>query len=278
MESNEGSAATPDKQIWIFVSIGVVLIALALGAFLLFRTEAGGKGNQDERSRGFGIKQASWTVRIRTVEGPALPDRKHGVSKKEGRRLGRLIKSIYNAAYLRPDRMDKVVRKYVAPRAAGAIKKWGPKIPKAAREIKTHERAAIVGVDPRSTSRAVARVRVVASGKNRGKKFKTLSSDRLWLEKSKGRWNVIAYDVTRNPLPLEPSGKKAKDGKGGTEEPQKDAGKRNGKKGGKKDGKESGKKSGGKGDKKDNKKSGKTDRKKDDNKSGKKEGKKGSKK
>ena len=213
MESTEGSAATPDKQPWIYVAIGVILLALAVGAWFLFRDEAGGSRGQDERSRGFGIKQASWNIHVRAVAGPALPDKKRGVSKKETKRLQRLIKSVYNAAYLRPDLMDKVVRKYIAPKAASAIRKRGPQIPNAARKIKTHKRTAIVGVDPRGSSRAAARVHVVASGENGGKKFKTISSDRLWLERSQGKWRVIAYDVSRKPLPLKPNGEKGKDDK-----------------------------------------------------------------
>jgi hypothetical protein len=228
MDSNQGPSATPDKQIWIYVAIGVVLVALVGGAWLLFGGDTAGKGGQDERSRGFGIKQASWKIHVRTVEGPALPDKKSGVSKGEEKRLGRLIKSVYNAAYLRPDRMDKVVQKYLAPKAAKAIRKWGPQIPDDAQKIKTHKRAATVGVDPRGASRAVARVHVVASGQDGGKEFKTLSVDRLWLDRSHGKWVVIAYDVHRKPLPLKPQ--QDKDDKEGGQNPKKDGGKKESKK------------------------------------------------
>lgn len=232
MENSGGpDRADPNKRVWLYVLVGVLVVALVAGGILLFVGDEKKKRDFGP-NLGAGIKQASWRVRVRTVGGPALPKkiRNQKLKGKEAKRLETLVRSIYNAIYLQPGRLDHVSKRFMSAEVAKAVKRSGPQIPAKADRIKTMRRLAKVGVDPAGIARAVAFVHVVAKGEKGKEKFKTQSRDRLWLERNKGKWKIIAFDVNMEALPLGPRKDKTggKDGGGKTE--RKDGKKKDGKK------------------------------------------------
>jgi hypothetical protein len=216
MQSPDASEAKPDNSPWIYAMIGVVVAALVAGALLLFLGDDEKAGRQARGpSRGKGIKQADWKIQVRFVRGPGLPNKKGDVSKREARPLDLMIRRIYEAVYLRPQLLPEVTKRYMTGEAASAMRRASPLLPDKADRIKTLRRVALVGIDSATAGRAAAEVRIVATGKKGDKKFKAVTRDRLWLERVKGKWRVLAYNVNLEPAPLKPGkGKKGGGPKG----------------------------------------------------------------
>jgi hypothetical protein len=238
METPPAPEAQLDNSGWIYAVIGVLIAALVVAAILLL---SGDEKNKTDRgpSRGAGIKQAQWKVLVQTVRGPALPEKGAKPSKHDARQLSRVIRTVYEAIYLRPQLMGKTSKRYMTKATARAVKKGARHIPNKARRIKTLRRVAVIGYDSGTRSRAAAEVTVVATGKNKGKRFRAVTHDRLWLERSHRRWRIIAFNVNLEPLPLKsPDGKK--DGKEDGSKPDKKGGSKAGEKAGKKANKKDG--------------------------------------
>jgi hypothetical protein len=249
MQTPDAPEATPEKKTWIYVVVGLLAAALIAAGFFLLNGDEKGRTAKGP-SRGAGIKQAHWKVRVKPVRGPALPDKKGKISKDQAKRMGKMIRNIYDAFYLRPQLIKDMTKRYMTPPAAEAAKRSQPHLPKKADGIKTLQRNAVIEIDSGTSRRAVAKVEVVATGENGGKRFRSATHDRLWLERSKGKWRVFAYDVNLDARPVKTGGDK-KDG--GKAEDKKDGGKP-GAKGGKEPAKDGGQKKDGKGDgKKDRK-------------------------
>lgn len=145
------------------------------------------------------IPQAKWKIKAHPSGNLGKISKSKAKSVRAQRRpLRKLVAKVYYALFLDPARRDGVLRASFHPRAARAIaKKAG--VPKNARDVRTTMRKADIGIDFTNARRAAAVVKVRARGFAGERKFEIAHRATLWLERSKGKWKVIAFEVRQRP-------------------------------------------------------------------------------
>ena len=142
------------------------------------------------------IEQARWDIRSfpAGAAGRITAKDRRGV-REQGERIARLVRRLYDALFLSPSRRQDVLEAGFTRRAARALermKRVG--LPQRAGRVKTLRRDARIGVDALNPRRAVATVSLRAKGVVGDKPFRVRHHAVLWLEKSNGRWSVIAFE------------------------------------------------------------------------------------
>lgn len=118
----------------------------------------------------------------------------------QGRRIGRMVRMMHDALFLEPGREDVRIKRLFSARAAATFIRTGAGVPAAARRIKTYRRRARIGIDAGRTRTATALVSVRARGLARERRFRIGYRARLWLQRTRGNWKVIAFDVDQSPM------------------------------------------------------------------------------
>jgi hypothetical protein len=119
--------------------------------------------------------------------------------KVQGPKVGALVRSIYDTLFLQPARTERVVRARFATPAARSFMRTGAGLPPGAERVALVSRRARIGIDARTTSRAVASVLLRATGWRDAQRFRLLHRATLWVERSPGGWRVFAYDIAQEP-------------------------------------------------------------------------------
>jgi hypothetical protein len=143
------------------------------------------------------VKQARWRIRADPAYVAAHVGRdQRRMVARQGDRLASLVREVYGAMFLRPDKSGPVLRRRFDPRAANAMQRR-PKagVPLRAEEIKTTKRRARIVIDPLTPRRSIARIEVRARGTLGEEAFAVRHRSTLWLYRSEGRWRVLAFDV-----------------------------------------------------------------------------------
>lgn len=148
------------------------------------------------------IKQARWDFRVRPSA--VLSKRLH---KKEKRRLlkqrgplKRTVKEVYDALFLDPPSARGVIARRFAGNASRAWLATKAGFRSSATDVKTLKRAAEIGIDAFSGRRAAAKVFIRARASIKGEKVKMKHRSTLWLERVRGRWVAIGFQVKQEPL------------------------------------------------------------------------------
>lgn len=145
------------------------------------------------------IPQAKWKIK-------AHPSGNLGkITKRQAKRVraqrrpvSKLVAEVYDALFLDPARREEVLKARLLPRAARAIgNKAG--VPEGAGEVRTKVRKADIGIDVDGARRAAAKVKVRAEGVAGRRKFEIVHRATLWLERSRGKWKVIAFSLRQKP-------------------------------------------------------------------------------
>ncbi|MDQ3987133.1 MAG: hypothetical protein M3280_11640 [Actinomycetota bacterium] len=220
--ATEDEPATEEQQkervgrSWVPWVVGVpIVVALAVAVVLLLENvDLGGGGD----AGGGRLDQPGWRITAYSVGSRFLEDADRKLSSKVRSDLVNLIKRVHNTMFLAPRRIPKMTRQYFLSEAAKALGKSKVGVPRAARQVKMVSRRARIGVDAAGESRAAALVNIVARGRANGKRFKSATEARLWLERNSGEWKVIAFQVDQHPVKL----KKKDRGGGGDKAGDKD--------------------------------------------------------
>jgi hypothetical protein len=148
------------------------------------------------------IKQARWDFRVRPSA--VLSKRLH---RKEKRRLlrqrgplKRTVKEVYDALFLDPPSARSVIVRRFAGNASRAWLATKAGFRSGATDVKTLKRAAEIGIDAFSGRRAAAKVFIRARASVDGEKVKMKHRSTLWLERVRGRWVAIGFQVKQEPL------------------------------------------------------------------------------
>jgi hypothetical protein len=147
------------------------------------------------------IPQAEWKIAVH----PSGNSGKLGKLRAKRIRAQRpatreLIRRVYDGVFLAPAaRRKDVLKSYFAGRAAAEFANTAG-VPEGATEVTTTVRKADVGIDAAGAQRAAAVVVVRAHGRLGARSFGLLHRATLWLERSKGSWGVIAFDVRQRPI------------------------------------------------------------------------------
>ena len=148
------------------------------------------------------IKQARWDFKVR----PSAVLAKR-LKKKERKRLmrqrgplKRTVKEVYDALFLNPEATREVIRRRFVGSASRAMLSAQAGVRGGATEVKTLRRSAAIGIDATSGRRAAATVFIRARAWMDGERVGMKHRSTLWLERVKGRWVAIGFQVNQEPL------------------------------------------------------------------------------
>ena len=145
-----------------------------------------------------GIEQAKWRIHSSpagTLNKPSRAERRRAADA--GRRVGAVIKDVYDALYLEPAQLKASVRSHFLRSAGAALLRSRAGLPARARDVQTVVRKIDVSVQVPRTRHAVAEVRVVAKGTAEAR-FRVVHRSTLYLERAKSGWRIVAFDLNQS--------------------------------------------------------------------------------
>ena len=147
-----------------------------------------------------GVTQADWDVNAFPAGGDGVGE----LSKKATERykaqrapLASLIHDVYDALFLSPAGTKRVIQHRFAADAARQALASKIGLPSGVEEVQITKRLARVGIHVQGATRAAARVAIAGTATKNGRKARFEHNSVLWLERDKGEWKVIAFDVTQ---------------------------------------------------------------------------------
>ena len=142
------------------------------------------------------IRQAEWHIVTRSAKvGVHVTKRQRRQVARQGKNLARFVRDVYGAVFLDPQSTRSVLQDRFTSRASYRWKQSGAGLPRAATERETVLRRARIVIDPLVPRRAVAEVIVRIRSTVSDEPLRLSHSSTLWLQRSKGRWRVFAFDV-----------------------------------------------------------------------------------
>ena len=146
------------------------------------------------------VEQAEWKIEY-SAEGRfgklTKAQRESYANQKEN--VAALITGIYDAIYIEPSQLAKVIQSSFSGDAARSLKAEGLSFPSGATEVKTTKRTVRVSLDAQKANFAVGRVTVDAAATIDKRTVNIEHRSTLWLELADGDWKVIAFDVEQGP-------------------------------------------------------------------------------
>jgi hypothetical protein len=148
------------------------------------------------------IRQAAWEVKA--YPAPAAG----GITRAEKDAFARerepvvgTIQRLYEALFLRPRDVDRVVRSSLTGAAAKALDSSRIGLHDRVEDVRTTARFVKVGIQVDGGLRAAAVVRVEARALRNSSPIHVWHRAHLWLEKSGGAWKIVAFDAEQGRLP-----------------------------------------------------------------------------
>ena len=146
------------------------------------------------------VEQAPWKIEY-SAEGRfgklSKAQRDSYANQKEN--VAALITGIYDAIYIEPAQLAKVIESSFSGDAARSLKAEGLSFPSGATEVKTTRRNARISLDAQKANFAVGRVTVSAAATVDQRTVNIEHRSTLWMELADGDWKVIAFDVEQGP-------------------------------------------------------------------------------
>jgi hypothetical protein len=150
------------------------------------------------------LPQAKWEVTTFPAGGAGvgkLSKREKASVTAQRDRLSKLVKDVFDALFLAPKDLRSVLKQRFTAAASSSLLGSRIGLPDETSNVQIRKRAARVGVHVDSARRAAARVTIAGKGTNRGRKVRFSHEATLWLERAKGTWRVIAFDVKQKARP-----------------------------------------------------------------------------
>jgi hypothetical protein len=196
--------APADRRLWVPLAAGAVMVAIVTAAALTGASHhgPGRSGSTDGGAVGVpALEQADWKISVRPagVIGK-LPKSDKKKLDKQRHALRGLVRDVYGALFLNPERVDNVLAARFSKTSEVAFKRADAGIPKQMTNVSTKKRRASISVQASGSKRAVASITVVATGVLVDREVKISHSARLWLERTGKHWKIIAFDVDQRPV------------------------------------------------------------------------------
>lgn len=188
------------SRIWILMVLLTVAALVAVACDPSDEEEGVPEASSTGSATSPEIEQAKWKVKTRLAPGHRkLSKKQKNRVKKAATPIGDLVTEVYDVLFLAPeDRASIVKARFLAPTAT-ALLRTDTGVARGSSEVRTLRRSADIAIDATTTRLAAVRVTIKARGMNGDKNFTVLHKARLWLEKMKGRWKVIAFRVDQGP-------------------------------------------------------------------------------
>jgi hypothetical protein len=147
------------------------------------------------------IKQANWKFEtFKTATTVKLRKRDLARFRAQRARTKEFVRDLYDALFLTPEDKGFVVEKRFTTRAARSLLGSRAGMPARAERVKTLMRKARIGIQPTALRRAAATVSIRARGVVDGERMRVVHRSTLWLERSRHRWKVIAFEIDQERI------------------------------------------------------------------------------
>ncbi|MDQ4057511.1 MAG: hypothetical protein M3124_00125 [Actinomycetota bacterium] len=225
--TSESTDKSRSRPWWIAALVVAVVVGVIAAAVAMTAEDDPPTGTDPGPSASVGdpkVKQADWKIGVKRAGKPGkLSKRQRKMFIKQRKALRSVTRDVYDTMFLSPEKLGGTMRKVFTPKARVALKRSGAGLPKRAKDIRIRRRLARIAIDASGSRRATMKVRVVATGTAKGKKFTLEHNSALYLSRDGGRWEAFAFTVDQGPYkkPARPKDKNQKNKK----EPGKDQGK-----------------------------------------------------
>lgn len=191
------------KAGWLWIAAAVTASVVAAGTVLVLRAD-----DSDERppppSRTevieSGLPQAAWTLRTFAAGTGGPPSAKaRKAVRREKQDLVTVVTTVTDTLVSAPTEVEALAGKELSAAAAEALSRSGLAFPSGLTEVQAIRKKAAIGLDSNGGTRAAARITLLVKANAEGETVRIVADSRLYLEKRKGRWQVIAFDGTREP-------------------------------------------------------------------------------
>lgn len=204
------SIVAPDqKKTWVAVAAAVALVIAAVTAIVLVDVPGerllGRLSGGETATKVRDLPQAAWRFSVH-ASGLAgnLTHRQQIALQRQRPRLRSLVKRVYDSLFVHPNRLPATLKENFSEPAARALRRAKPGAAAPARASTTMRRARIGVRAPGGARMAVASVAVRALAE--GGAPPVLHRSTLWLERSRGRWKVVAFEVRQARTRDKPDG------------------------------------------------------------------------
>lgn len=188
------------KTRWSLLAAALSVVGLA--TFWVLAPEWATRGSAPDAAGRRAIPQAAWEVKAYAApnaDGITRADRQ--VFQRERDEVVGLIQRLYEALFLRPGEVDRVVRRSLSPPASKALSESRMGLHEGVEDVRTTARFVRIGIQSDGGLRAAAVVRVEAHALRRSSPVEIWHRARLWMEKTPGGWKVVAFDAEQGRLP-----------------------------------------------------------------------------
>ena len=193
------------RRPWIAIAAGVTLLVVLVTTVLL--VDLPGKhllsGPSEPAAPEAALPQAEWSIRAY----PAGVT--HKVTKAQEKILARrrpeviaLVKRVYDTLFVHPGRLDATLKENFSAAAAIALRRSNAGVSEAD-PISTTLRTAKIGVEATGGARTAVASVTVRAGRTDVDAQPLRHKATLWMQRGKGGWKVIAFDVQQGPLPAD---------------------------------------------------------------------------
>ena len=188
----------------LLVGIGIAILALVGAATIALLNEDAAPPHRAERARKAAeaepaLKQAPWKVDRRVI-GPRGNKAKHAVFRLQAAASADVVKQFYDALLVHPDDFQPFAKKHVAPEAAAALKRSNIATGAVLNRVQALRQAAHVSIQAPSASRAAVNVAIKLRALAGEKRVRLRHLSTLWLERDRGRWQVIAFEAEQRRI------------------------------------------------------------------------------
>lgn len=111
-----------------------------------------------------------------------------------------VIERAYDALFLDPGSLDRVLRATFSPTAARALRKSRAGLPTDPSDVRIVKRNAAIGIESSKGNQAAARVTLVAKLRSGSKSVRLSHRATLWMERTGRSWKVVAFDLRQKRL------------------------------------------------------------------------------
>lgn len=115
-------------------------------------------------------------------------------------RVRATVRDLSDALVVDPSRLERAASRVMAPAAKASLLKLAPRVPKGAEDITAMKRTGRIGIQAPMFASAATRTKIVMQAMIDGRVVSWRDDFTFWLQRSKGEWRVVAFDIDRTAL------------------------------------------------------------------------------
>lgn len=115
-------------------------------------------------------------------------------------RVRATVRDLSDALVVDPSRLERAAERVMTPAAKASLLKLAPGLPKGAESTTVMKRTGRIGIQAPAFVAAAARTKIVMQTTIDGRIVSWRDDFTFWLQRSKGEWRVIAFDIDRTSL------------------------------------------------------------------------------